>query len=812
MVDHYIFTSGISAQLLTPMVWVAVSLLLIIGFGLSEQGRAEFPPSLFLGPGFIAIFCGMLSLLITDFVPLAGAILSYGPLVLINLFLVVLSWPVFLRRDGSYFFLFLAGLFMLLSIMPSVALLVTDIPYQPELLTASHIMLCLSSCMCAIFALFGAPSEHPAQIREVAEEAIVPLRPNDFSNAKENSEHKRLMQVLDQERATMAQMQVQEARRTEEMRKAKEAADEANNAKSAFLAVVSHEIRTPMTGVMGMVKLLLDTTLSKEQKDYAVTIQDSGEALMALLNDILDFEKIESGKLELERTDLDLHRLLRGVQTLMNGHAAAKNVELRLELDPKVPVFVVGDSTRLRQVMLNLVNNAIKFTSKGVVYLRVNDITPEDKLKGPVHQIYFAVQDSGIGITPEVQKKLFMPFAQADSSTARKYGGTGLGLAICKRLIEAMGGNINISSKPNEGSTFFFTISLPIGHETGAEKINFVTGTAAPEPAPIEAAAPGRTLSVLVVDDNGINQKVLTGLIQKEGHQVATASTGNEALGKHLAATYDLILMDIELPDKNGLEVTREIRQMPDRTKAVVPIVAMTGNTSEKDVAACFSVGMDDFLGKPITVDKLRAILQRSSGGALANQAQNNLRQPPAAAPASASPGLNDYVPMPPPPRPAPPVQQAVKEVPAFSFFAPEDDEDDQDSFASAIREFEELEKTNTTSLDSELDESILGSLKNSLNPAQLEDLLMGFYEKAEEIITIIGQTYPDKDFEALRARAHELKGMAGNFGFKGVGALAGQIEEAAKQKNEPELLAPVQKIAETYAVSKSRLTQWLAK
>jgi signal transduction histidine kinase/DNA-binding NarL/FixJ family response regulator/HPt (histidine-containing phosphotransfer) domain-containing protein len=769
LLNTYIFISGFSVQLFTPIAWIVASLLLIAGFWTSSEGRREeFPPSLFMGIGFFSLVCGMLSLLITDFMPALGSILGYGPVAIANLMLVILSWPIVSRgQNWTYIFLILSGLSMLTAMLAASALSFDLIPNPSALFPASHIMLCLSAVFAAGFSLFASPA---AELMPVRSGEDVEIKRNDFSEAKENSEHKRLLQVLDQERATMAQMQVEEARRTEEMRKAKEAADEANNAKSAFLAVVSHEIRTPMTGVMGMVRLLLETSLSKEQKNYASTIQDSGEALMALLNDILDFEKIESGKLELERAEFDLHRLLRGVQTLMNGHAAAKNVELRLQLDSKVPEFVIGDSTRMRQVMLNLVNNAIKFTAQGVVYVRVKDLTPDDKLNGPVHQIYFAVQDSGIGITPEVQKKLFMPFSQADSSTARKYGGTGLGLAICKRLIEAMGGNINISSKAQEGSTFFFTLSLPVGQGESAHKFS----------EPPKWQTPVRPLNVLVVDDNGINQKVLTGLIEKEGHKVAVASTAAEAMEKHMASSFDVILMDLELPDKNGIEVTRDIRALNDSVKSSLPIVAMTGNTSEKDIAACFGAGMDDFLGKPITVDKLKAILIRAAGtGAFANHVQKEIRHQASAAP-------------------------------TFNFDLSDTPDDDEDTFSSAIRQFEEIEQRSQDNSGADLDDSILSSLKNSLNAEQMEDLLAGFYEKAEELLIAIDRTYMQNDIEELRARAHELKGMAGNFGFKGVGALAAQIEKAAKDKSEAELSEPVGKISETYALSKSLLSAWL--
>lgn len=828
IIDHYIFLGGITPHLLTTGLWLGVTLFFIAGCWLDEKSRGGFPASLFTGVGFLCLICGLTSFLVSDFMPVAGGILSYAPIAVASFMILALNYPLgFNGEDRNYLFQAMAG-FLLLTMIATLTLLTFGvIPASPLLLIAPFILLTAAALSMAAFALLGAPGQSYEVSVDSDDEPLSSQTSHDLSDAKENSEHKRLLQVLDQERATMAQMQVEEARRTEEMRKAKEAADEANNAKSAFLAVVSHEIRTPMTGIMGMVRMMLDTSLSREQKEYATTIQDSGEALMALLNDILDFEKIESGKLELERVDFDLHRLLRGVQTLMNGHATAKNVELRLEMDETMPVFVVGDPTRLRQVMLNLVNNAIKFTAKGTVYLRVNDLTPEDKLSGPVHQIYFAVQDSGIGITPEVQKRLFMPFAQADSSTSRKYGGTGLGLAICKRLIEAMGGAISISSKANEGSTFFFTLSLPLGHESIIE--------AQPE----AAAAPARKLHVLVVDDNGINQKVLVSMLEKEGHSTATASNGAEAIARAQTDRYDLILMDIEMPDLSGIEVTHQIRKLSDSAKALTPIVAMTGNTSERDITAYFSASMDDFLGKPITVDKLKSILQKAiGGGGFANQVHNQLRSGPKpdlikieprsettlatkAAPKADEKPEDVYVPVPPPPRPTvlssssprpniiPPPPKAQIYKPEFSF-AGADEEEDEDTFAAAIQEFERLEEKAGGTLSTDLDEPILASLKSSLSPAQLEDLLIGFYEKAEELVAVIGRLYINKDFEQLGARAHELKGMAGNFGFKGVSALATEIEKAAKAKIETDLKAPVDNLGETYALSKARLTAWL--
>ncbi len=805
LVDHYIYFDAVSAQLLTPSVWLAAALCLLTGFWISEDMKREVPPSLFIGLGAMCLILGLIALLVSDFMPEVGMALSSCPLILVSLIYMGLSWPIAMRGiNRTYFFLLMAGLLHLCTL--TIALLITfDFLPTPNIalyLSVSHTTLLGAAIFTALYALLG---YSPAYANELPQNNDSDLSKNnlDLAGAKEESEHKRLLQILEQERATMGEMQVQEARRTEEMRKAKEAADEANTAKSAFLAVVSHEIRTPMTGVMGMVRLLLDTSLSKEQKEFATTIQDSGEALMALLNDILDFEKIESGKLELESIDMDLHRLLRGVQTLMNGHAAAKNVELKLELDPKVPNFVVGDPTRLRQVLLNLVNNAIKFTAKGTVWLRVKDLSPDELPPGMPHQIYFAVQDSGIGITLEVQKKLFMPFAQADATTARKYGGTGLGLAICKRLIEAMGDVINISSKAGEGSTFFFTLSMPVGEQHVAGSFTgAASGTAEqapPAPAPVTITAPGmvslnqpaRFMKVLVVDDNGINQKVLKGMIEKDGHSVTLAGTGMDALDKHMDSVHDVILLDIELPDINGHEVTRRIRMLDDKVKAGIPIVAMTGNTSDEDIAACYAAGMDGFMGKPIEPDKLKGILQKASiPGGLANaQPQKNQSS-------------DAYVPMP-PPAPA----KVPENTSGFGFDFPGAGEtDDEDTFASAIRKFEELESKAETSGDQDLDNAIISSLKATLNPDQLKELLVSFYEKTEELIAAIEHAFMQNDFEGLRARAHELKGMSGNFGFSGVGALSGAIEKSAKDKTTADLQEQIRKLSEVYSVSKVRM------
>ncbi len=434
-----------------------------------------------------------------------------------------------------------------------------------------------------------------------------------LQKSKESADQARLIRVIERERELMSELREREVKRTEEMRIAKESADRANKAKSAFLAVVSHEIRTPMNGTLGMVQLLQKTTLSKAQLEYVEIIRKSGDTMMSLLNDILDFEKIESGRMTLEILNFDLYRLVNDIVILMSGHASQKNVSLSTGIDKNdVPRVVSGDPTRLRQVLLNLINNAIKFTERGNVTINVTRLRSENpKIKD---KIRIAVKDTGIGISEEGMKKLFTPFTQAESSTVRKYGGTGLGLTISYRLIEAMDGQINVRSTEGKGSVFFFDLDMIIQDEQGQDKAvpdeHFLGDTS------VHVAKP---MNILVTVDNEMNRKVLDGLLSQQGHTLFMASNGLEALDICRKQKPDLVLMDIQMDGMDGLETTKRLRAEPDPAVANIPVIAITGNVMLEDIQNFFEIGMNGFLAKPVDSKKLDEVIYNASIGKFEN-------------------------------------------------------------------------------------------------------------------------------------------------------------------------------------------------
>ncbi len=782
-ITGFVFMEGKILPLLTAMIAVCSIGLTKIFLNIRQYDYTE---RYFINGLVLLVFLSaMAALLPIPMPPVIRTILFYGPTVLTFIGLPLLCFAQTQAGKTEAAPLIWAWLFILAGLIISGTALSGTLTITDITLNGFWIMLGPQAVFFIVAMMKKIGLEEDQIFEEKAQANKETLSLVRLRHTKESAEQARLLKVIEKERQLLAQLREREAKRTEEMRLAKEQADEANRAKSAFLAVVSHEVRTPMTGIMGMVRLLLDSQINKEQKEFVQTIQESGDAMLTLLNDILDFEKIERGRMEIEQIPFDLSRIIQGVSTLMSGHAALKNIELKTKIDENVPGSVIGDPNRLRQILLNLTGNAIKFTSEGAVTIRLS----AEKTDHGLYKVRFAVRASGIGISPEGMKNLFTPFGQANTSITRKYGGTGLGLAICKGLVGAMGSEIKVSSKEGEGSVFHFTLEMRDANEAPEElpeilnpnlDIEEETPPAEEEPVtevpePIEAEEENlsaaekiekleNTPRIIVVDDNEVNLKVILGFLNKikcEATSFQNAEDLLDLIENTEDSPCDLILMDIQLPRIKGDEATQKIRAMENPAIAAMPIIALSGNTSEEDQAKYRKAGLTAFVPKPIDPDNLIDMIANVLTGSLQTEESTEDQG-----------------------------QQSEE---------PEHSPETPSEAPAAPADIEKIFDTDT-----------LGTLKDNLGKEQLDELLSGLLDKTHEIVSAMIEAKEKDDKEAINARAHELKGMAGNFGLIEMTEMSMRAERILKGQEEGDINEHIRLFPEAVTRAESALKQWM--
>jgi signal transduction histidine kinase/DNA-binding response OmpR family regulator/HPt (histidine-containing phosphotransfer) domain-containing protein len=576
---------------------------------------------------------------------------------------------------------------------------------------------------------------------------------------------------LESERSLLNSAKQREALRSSQLAEAKQQAEEANKAKSDFLAMITHEIRTPMTGIMGMVSLMAHTPLDEKQKEYIDTVQYAGEALLTLLNDVLDFSKMEKGAIALETIPFTIRNLVQSVITLMSGRANEKSLKLITHIADHVPDVFEGDPNRIRQVLINLLSNAIKFTERGNVTVSIASEKPDAAGRVPVH---FKVVDTGIGISKEGQEKLFGAYAQADASISRRFGGTGLGLNICRMLVQAMGGDIEVESELDQGSTFYFTLMLTPSDQSAIHHYQVVQDTGPIDP-----------LHVLVVDDNAVNLKVIAGLLEMDKHIVTTTESGTEAINLVQARDFDLIFMDIQMPDFDGLTVTRAIRRMSNPKKSKVIVYALTGMGRDEDEAACRAAGMNGLLMKPITVPHLKRVLAQVAAAKKIKDGQMPVQTTAESNQEEDDMKLKDVL------------DKTIDKAKAVT----EDVKRTYDEIKEQVRiglasddipvnESGILDEDNfpqdltTTEKNVVINFANLNELRQSLPAESFMDIYSDLEGKSIELVEQIEAAWKDRDIDDISEKAHNLRGMAGNFGLHVLSKIAERAEKAARNNN----------------------------
>lgn len=395
-------------------------------------------------------------------------------------------------------------------------------------------------------------------------------------------------------------MKEESASRERELLDAKEAAEESNRAKSEFLANMSHELRTPMNGILGMAQIVEEAARDPLLRENINIIRRSADSLLSILNDILDFSKIEAGKFTFESIPFDLTKELDEFFSISKMNASRNDIEFLVEVDPLFPKRLLGDPLRMKQIVMNLVSNALKFTEYGGVYVSFRAVSMEcDEKERPIHNIVVEVRDTGVGISRDKLDVIFTPFSQADNSMTRKFGGTGLGLSIVNQLARLMGGRISVESREGVGSTFRLHIGMFEATESKREVVRTIVD--------IDVVIPPQR--VLVAEDNIINQKIIEALLRKMGHRVDLADDGEKAVEKYRTNRYDLVLMDIQMPILNGYQATAILREIQRDRNEAIPIIALTAHAMKGDREKCLRNGLDDYLSKPIVINELRSVL-----------------------------------------------------------------------------------------------------------------------------------------------------------------------------------------------------------